>query len=78
MRRRRRRRGLKKAGIRAAAAIPPFAAGIGVQAAPVITGIAEKIGGIRVGFEEEPDWYTGEPGFNIQSFQGEEDRKSVV
>lgn len=73
MRRRRRRRGLKKAGIFAAAAILPFAAGIGVKAAPVITGIAEKIGGIRVGFEEEPDWYTGEPGFNIQSFQGEEE-----
>ena len=73
MRRRRRRRGLKKAGIFAAAAILPFAAGIGVKAAPVITGIAEKIGGIKVDFEEEPDWYTGEPGFNIQSFQGEEE-----
>lgn len=73
MRRRRRRRGLKKAGVIAAVALLPFAAGIGVKAAPVITGIAEKIGGIKIGFEDEPDWYTGEPGFNIQSFQGEEE-----
>lgn len=73
MRRRRRRRGLKKTGIIAAAALLPFAAGIGVKAAPVITGIAEKIGGIKVGFDNEPEWYTGEPGFNIQSFQGEEE-----
>lgn len=63
---------MKKAGI-AAAAVMLSAACIGVKAAPVFTEMAEKTTGNTDAFENEPEWYTGEPGFNIQSFMGEDE-----
>lgn len=75
MRRRRRRRGIKKAAV--TAVLIPIAAGIGIKTMPVLAGIAEKIGNIKVGFENEPKWYTGEPGFNIQSFENDENEEII-
>lgn len=73
MRKRRRRKGLKKTSAVIAVILIPFVAGIGVKAAPVLTEIAGRISGIKVGFEDEPKWYTGEPEFNFQSLEGEEE-----
>ncbi len=72
MRKRRRRRRIKKAGIITAAVLIPFAAGIGVKAAPFITGFAERLQGISR-FDNDPEWYTGDPGFNVENFQCEEE-----
>lgn len=60
MKRRRRQKGIKKAGALIASASVAFAAGIGVRAAPVLTGIAEKIVSVRTDFDNEPERYSGE------------------
>lgn len=73
MRKRIKRRRLKKVGIAIAAVMLPFAAGLGAKAAPVFTEMAQKLSNIKVGFENDPDRYTGEPEFNIQSLLGEEE-----
>ncbi len=73
MRKRIRHKGMKKLGAAIVAAAIPLAAGVGVKAAPVLTQIADKINSVTIGFESEPEWYTGEKDFNIQSFIDEEE-----
>ena len=75
MRKRIKSRRLKKVGIAIAAVMLPFAAGLGAKAAPVFTEMAQKLSNIKVGFENDPDRYTGEPEFNIQSLLGEESQE---
>lgn len=73
MRKRIRNKGIKRLGAAVIAASIPLAAGAGVKAAPILTKIADKISLVTVGFESEPEWYTGEQDFNIQSFIDEEE-----
>lgn len=73
--RRRKRRRMKKAAV--LAAMIPAVLGIGFKAMPVLAEIAGKIGDLGTGFENEPEWYTGEPGFIIQSFEDENDEEII-